>query len=258
MHSIVIPFFLNAYLLLCFALEEPGLDAGDSPDHPELQNEDSQDSQPAEVQTDAPAESNLEMPVSTAPTVPETSVTEAVTPVSTLSYPQDPVQGIEPETDVEPFPFTVDAGESPNDANDFGGTNSGVTPVTVDLSTENTNTHEEAGPGKNRTDVEVTRPLEEESGSGFASESDERPYESTAAPSLRQVSTPLMAAVEKSKELVVFFSLRVTNMMFSDDLFNKSSPEYKSLENTFLELVGTHAFVLDVILFHSSFSYFLL
>lgn len=40
-----------------------------------------------------------------------------------------------------------------------------------------------------------------------------------------------------SRALVVFFSLRVTNMMFSEDLFNKNSPEYKALEQRFLELV---------------------
>ncbi|XP_062312193.1 interphotoreceptor matrix proteoglycan 2 [Osmerus eperlanus] len=39
------------------------------------------------------------------------------------------------------------------------------------------------------------------------------------------------------RALMVFFSLRVTNMMFSDDLFNKSSPEYKALEQRFLELL---------------------
>nr|XP_014343741.1 PREDICTED: interphotoreceptor matrix proteoglycan 2 [Latimeria chalumnae] len=40
-----------------------------------------------------------------------------------------------------------------------------------------------------------------------------------------------------ARALVVFFSLRVTNMMFSEDLFNKSSPEYKALEQRFLELL---------------------
>ncbi|KAJ8282466.1 hypothetical protein COCON_G00049850 [Conger conger] len=39
------------------------------------------------------------------------------------------------------------------------------------------------------------------------------------------------------RALMVFFSLRVTNMMFSEDLFNKSSPEYKALEQRFLELL---------------------
>ncbi|KAJ8397970.1 hypothetical protein AAFF_G00433170 [Aldrovandia affinis] len=53
-----------------------------------------------------------------------------------------------------------------------------------------------------------------------------------------------MASIAKSNNgsslgqaLMVFFSLRVTNMMFSEDLFNKSSPEYKALEQRFLELL---------------------
>lgn len=41
--------------------------------------------------------------------------------------------------------------------------------------------------------------------------------------------------------LVVFFSLRVTNMMFSEDLFNKNSLEYRALEQRFLELVSTRS-----------------
>ncbi|XP_032889391.1 interphotoreceptor matrix proteoglycan 2 [Amblyraja radiata] len=40
-----------------------------------------------------------------------------------------------------------------------------------------------------------------------------------------------------SQALIVFFSLRVTNMIFSDDLFNKSSHEYITLEQRFLELL---------------------
>ncbi|XP_075446246.1 interphotoreceptor matrix proteoglycan 2 isoform X2 [Ascaphus truei] len=40
-----------------------------------------------------------------------------------------------------------------------------------------------------------------------------------------------------AQALVVFFSLRVTNMIFSEDLFNKNSPEYKALEQRFLELL---------------------
>ncbi|KAM9320042.1 LOW QUALITY PROTEIN: interphotoreceptor matrix proteoglycan 2 [Gastrophryne carolinensis] len=39
------------------------------------------------------------------------------------------------------------------------------------------------------------------------------------------------------RALLVFFSLRVTNMIFSEDLFNKHSAEYKSLEQRFLELL---------------------
>ncbi|XP_063809646.1 interphotoreceptor matrix proteoglycan 2 isoform X2 [Pseudophryne corroboree] len=44
-------------------------------------------------------------------------------------------------------------------------------------------------------------------------------------------------ASAQARALVVFFSLRVTNMIFSEDLFNKNSPEYKSLEQRFLELL---------------------
>lgn len=40
--------------------------------------------------------------------------------------------------------------------------------------------------------------------------------------------------------LTVFFSLRVTNMVFSDLLLNRRSPEYKALEQRFLELVINH------------------
>ncbi|KAM9495012.1 interphotoreceptor matrix proteoglycan 2-like [Clarias gariepinus] len=39
------------------------------------------------------------------------------------------------------------------------------------------------------------------------------------------------------RALMVFFSLRVTNMQFSQDLFNKSSSEYKTLEQQFLDLL---------------------
>lgn len=48
----------------------------------------------------------------------------------------------------------------------------------------------------------------------------------------------LAMPVNPGRALMVFFSLRVTNMIFSDDLFNKSSPEYKALEQRFLELVN--------------------
>lgn len=53
--------------------------------------------------------------------------------------------------------------------------------------------------------------------------------------------------VNPGRALMVFFSLRVTNMIFSEDLFNKSSPEYKALEQRFLELVN--ACVLQYLLF---------
>ncbi|XP_044022490.1 interphotoreceptor matrix proteoglycan 1 isoform X2 [Siniperca chuatsi] len=209
-------------------------------EHPEQQNEDlplaTPDSQPEEEITETPPELNLDLPESTYPTVTDIYVIEVSVPVSTPSSHEDAVQGTEPETDVEPLPSPAESGEAPEDIDEASGGDSGVTTVSTDLPPENSNIQEDEGSSQNGTEAEVTKTLEEESGSGFPSESDERPYESTAAPAMRQASTPLMAAMDKNKELVVFFSLRVTNMMFSDDLFNKSSAEYKSLENTFLEL----------------------
>lgn len=75
----------------------------------------------------------------------------------------------------------------------------------------------------------------------------------TIPPQLRILTTPSMVASNQANDLVVFFSLRVTNMIFSEDLFNKSSPEYKSLENTFLELVGKHIYVIPIICIHAFF-----
>ncbi|XP_036946515.1 interphotoreceptor matrix proteoglycan 2-like isoform X2 [Acanthopagrus latus] len=47
----------------------------------------------------------------------------------------------------------------------------------------------------------------------------------------------LTSPTRPGRALTVFFSLRVTNMAFSMDLFNKSSPEYKALEQRFLQLL---------------------
>lgn len=52
-----------------------------------------------------------------------------------------------------------------------------------------------------------------------------------------------------ARALVVFFSLRVTNMIFSEDLFNKNSPEYKALEQRFLELVRKKYYFCLLLLF---------
>lgn len=211
----------------------------------EKQNEDvlptTADSQHGGAISDAPTTVTLDLPESTEPTG-----------VSISSSHDRAVQGIEPDPKEEPAP-------SPTESAEASGGHGGVTPASVDVVAENLNIHENVDLNqKGGGEADVTRPVEEDSGSGFPSESEERPYESTAAPAMRRVSTPLMAAVDKSKELVVFFSLRVTNLMFSDDLFNKSSPEYKSLENTFLELVGAQAFVLDIMILHALFSYLLL
>uniref|UniRef100_A0A668UTC5 Interphotoreceptor matrix proteoglycan 1 n=1 Tax=Oreochromis aureus TaxID=47969 RepID=A0A668UTC5_OREAU len=93
-----------------------------------------------------------------------------------------------------------------------------------------------------QTSVVATEPNEllekGEEGSGFLSVQEEhRTIVTTATPPLRYLTTPTMTTASHGRELVVFFSLRVTNMDFSEDLFNKTSPEYRSLENTFLDLL---------------------
>ncbi|TRY86966.1 hypothetical protein DNTS_032757 [Danionella cerebrum] len=107
------------------------------------------------------------------------------------------------------------------------------------LWTASTIPHQESVDNERGTQKDLEQSDEEdevlEVGSGFPLEIDESP-QSSARP-LGFITTPSMMASNQAKELVVFFSLRVTNMMFSEDLFNKSSPEYKSLENTFLELL---------------------
>lgn len=218
------------------------------------------DSRPEAEITDAPDDTYHVLPASTTPTVTETSVTEANGPVSMPPSHEDAAQGIEPEGEATPLPSPAGSGEESEDGEGAEGAGGGQTqsaPVSTDLPPENSNIQEDVGSSRSGMESEVNEPLEEENGSGFPSESDERPYESTAAPAMRQTSTPLMSIVEKNKELVVFFSLRVTNIMFSEDLFNKSSPEYKSLENTFLELVGTQAFALDLMFLHAAFSHLL-
>ncbi|NWH60714.1 IMPG1 protein, partial [Geococcyx californianus] len=78
---------------------------------------------------------------------------------------------------------------------------------------------------------------EVEHGSGYISVLTTEPVETTPAPTLKYVTTSSMTTAAKGKELVVFFSLRVTNMHFSDDLFNRSSTEYKALEQQFMQLL---------------------
>ncbi|XP_015714548.2 interphotoreceptor matrix proteoglycan 1 [Coturnix japonica] len=78
---------------------------------------------------------------------------------------------------------------------------------------------------------------EAEHGSGYISVQTDEPAEATQTPTLKYVTTSSMTTAAKGKELVVFFSLRVTNMHFSDDLFNRSSQEYKALEQQFMQLL---------------------
>lgn len=76
-------------------------------------------------------------------------------------------------------------------------------------------------------------------GSGFETLGEEHTTVSvTAPPPVRYLTTPSMTTASHGRELVVFFSLRVTNMDFSEDLFNRTSSEYRTLENTFLDVVS--------------------
>lgn len=208
--------------------------------------------------TDATQATHHIPPALTNPTVTEIPVTEAIGPVLMPPSLEDAVQGIEPDEETNPLPSPAGSGEEPEDGDAASGGHTESSTISTGLPSQNSNIQEDVGLSLSGVEAEVNEPLEEDSGSGFPTETDERPYESTAPPAMRQASTPLMSVVEKSKELVVFFSLRVTNIMFSEDLFNKSSPEYRSLENTFLELVGTQAFALDVLFFHVTLSHLLM
>ncbi|CAK7311131.1 Interphotoreceptor matrix proteoglycan 1 [Vulpes lagopus] len=59
----------------------------------------------------------------------------------------------------------------------------------------------------------------------------------TPTPALQYLTTSSMTTATKGQELVVFFSLRVANMPFSNNLFNKSSLEYQALEQQFTQLL---------------------
>ncbi|XP_024910569.1 interphotoreceptor matrix proteoglycan 1-like isoform X1 [Cynoglossus semilaevis] len=204
-----------------------------SEENSEEHSEDAPRTDPGE--TNKAEEVGLVVPPPADPPATETSIPETTVPGSLPSSDGDLVQRNDPETDVEPAASPAQGDPVPVDQAPNNGGHSGTTPDPKDLPAENI--QEDVAMSHDRTEAEVTEALEESSSSGFPLEFDERPYESTAAPSMRRANTPLTTAVDRSKEMVVFFSLRVTNMMFSDDLFNKSSPEYKSLENTFLELL---------------------
>nr|XP_045015984.1 interphotoreceptor matrix proteoglycan 1 [Jaculus jaculus] len=73
--------------------------------------------------------------------------------------------------------------------------------------------------------------------SGYMSTPDHFLETTTPVPALQYITTSSMTIATKGQELVVFFSLRVANMPFSYDLFNKSSLEYQALEQRFTELL---------------------
>ncbi|XP_019712895.1 interphotoreceptor matrix proteoglycan 1-like isoform X2 [Hippocampus comes] len=199
---------------------------------------------PSIVLTEAPGEANSEAANAVSSEAPSIALTEAPSDISSEGsveapsevpnpVPTEPLSIVSSELSSETPGEPSSSVPSESDAIDSSGGPSGVIPALADPPSENSNIQEDVEPRQGGS--EMPEPLEEDSSSvRYPSEADER---STASPASRQASTPVMAAVQQSRELVVFFSLRVTNMMFSDDLFNKTSPEYKSLENTFLELL---------------------
>lgn len=85
--------------------------------------------------------------------------------------------------------------------------------------------------------------------SGYVSTPDSFLENTTPVPALQYITTGSMTIAAKGRELVVFFSLRVANVPFSDDLFNKSSLEYQALEQRFTQLVSGHCLQFSVRLF---------
>nr|XP_061798174.1 interphotoreceptor matrix proteoglycan 1-like [Nerophis lumbriciformis] len=186
---------------------------------------------PSEISSEAPGETGNIVTSET----PSAVITEAHSKASSEVPVEAPNEVPNPIPTTAPSIFSSEVSHSdypdtvPTE-ND-GADSSRVTPALANP--PNSNIQDDVEPKQGRT--EMTEPLEEDISSViYPSEADER---STAGPASRQASTPVMAAVQQRRDLVVFFSLRVTNMLFSDDLFNKTSPEYRSLENTFLELL---------------------
>ncbi|XP_057624697.1 interphotoreceptor matrix proteoglycan 1 [Chionomys nivalis] len=86
-------------------------------------------------------------------------------------------------------------------------------------------------------DVSDIPTLSEVSGlSGYNSTPDHF-FEITTPTPLQSITTSSETIATQGHELVVFFSLRVANMPFSYDLFNKSSLEYQALEQQFTDLL---------------------
>ncbi|XP_052045272.1 interphotoreceptor matrix proteoglycan 1 [Apodemus sylvaticus] len=73
--------------------------------------------------------------------------------------------------------------------------------------------------------------------SGYDSASGQFLEMTTPTPTLQYITTSSETIATTGHELVVFFSLRVANMPFSYDLFNKSSLEYQALEQRFTDLL---------------------
>ncbi|XP_006926432.1 interphotoreceptor matrix proteoglycan 1 isoform X2 [Pteropus alecto] len=83
----------------------------------------------------------------------------------------------------------------------------------------------------------IPSPSEVPGFSGYVSTPDSFLENTTPVPALQYITTGSTTIAAKGRELVVFFSLRVANVPFSNDLFNKSSLEYQALEQRFTQLL---------------------
>ncbi|KAL1782736.1 interphotoreceptor matrix proteoglycan 1, partial [Sigmodon hispidus] len=86
-------------------------------------------------------------------------------------------------------------------------------------------------------DVSDTLVLSEVSGLSGYDSAPEHFVEITTPIPLQYITTSSETIDAKGHDLLVFFSLRVANMPFSYDLFNKSSLEYQALEQQFTDLL---------------------
>uniref|UniRef100_A0A3Q1IER3 Interphotoreceptor matrix proteoglycan 1 n=1 Tax=Anabas testudineus TaxID=64144 RepID=A0A3Q1IER3_ANATE len=146
--------------------------------------------------------------------------------------------GTEPEANLEQNePAVVIIGEDLDKAVEKGGESQTNSPAaTEDVISEGV---EDLAVELDQTDIAATEEnklLDE--GSGFPAVDEVHTAVTVVAPpTVRYLTTPSMTTARHGRELVVFFSLRVTNLNFSEDLFNKTSSEYRSLESTFLDLL---------------------
>ena len=85
--------------------------------------------------------------------------------------------------------------------------------------------------------------------SGYVSTPDHFLEDTTSDPNAQYITTSAVTMATRGRELVVFFSLRVANMPFSTDLFNKSSLEYQALEQRFTQLVSGYGLPVCILSF---------
>ncbi|NXJ02762.1 IMPG1 protein, partial [Psophia crepitans] len=156
-------------------------------------------------------------------TQPEDVVTAVLPPDQTSPLPVATSPSYSPSQIIEQSLEVPDSSVPTSESVPPDGTGTGVQDIAAEL---------------DHVGVMSTAALDEvEHGSGYISVLTTEPAEATPAPTLKYVTTSSMTTAAKGKELVVFFSLRVTNMHFSDDLFNRSSQEYKALEQQFMQLL---------------------